>query len=503
MMTDSNGPKTYTPEQREFVQEVYAGADEAGVQIAGITNIQRVEDALGGNKDAPVKIGQQGSVTVRVGEDGKLLPPRGFSDEAATSILQIDVHADRFLDSNGDTHVRYIAYVKQHDTATTRQMENSKSGPSSSDWIERTARRPDQEASDDAAFKDWVVESMADSAGEAVRQALTPLVVGANQLRSGRLEPAPTEGNADDVPVTTLATAADDVVTEPRGGVPWWLTGVGALVVFAMLVGLGIWLWGGSDEDAVVSEPIEVVSDDTGDATEEAPVEEEDAGPVTTAPAATPVPTATPVATTTPPSTAIPVPTVAAVTVDDLIDGSRALVAADSGHLTSNGSLVDVVDGAPALEMATSVFQDSGGRVYYVVEGPRDLVESSSWEWDALAGGRVVSETSLIGTSPQPAPSWVYETPNGSVLTHVEFPINVDTDVVIGVICTDTVIGDGSETSSNWNYFPAGDGEHDFVHFTVDLASVPTVSDGVIDAVSPPTAPPGTVTITWVAPGDS
>jgi hypothetical protein len=46
-----------------------------------------------------------------------------------------------------------------------------------------------------------------------------------------------------------------------------------------------------------------------------------------------------------------------------------------------------VVDGAPALasEMATSVFQDGGGGVYYVVEGPRELVESSSWEWDAFA----------------------------------------------------------------------------------------------------------------------
>jgi hypothetical protein len=280
-MTEHDGPKTYTPEQRAFLQEVYAGADQAGVKIAGIAKIQRVEDAEVGAKDAPVKIGQTGSVTVRVGKDGELLPPQGFSDEAATSVLQIDVHADVVWDSSGDAHVRYIAYAKQNDTATARQMENSRSGPSTSEWEDRMAGRPDHEAYNDPEFKDWVVESMPDSPAEAVRQALAPLVAGANQLTAGRLELPPADTDDAVSPAVPAATAAARDDDESAGAIPWWLTAVGIVVVVALLAGLGVWLLGGSDDETVADSPAAVSVDD-GDAAEEVPVTEEVREPAST-----------------------------------------------------------------------------------------------------------------------------------------------------------------------------------------------------------------------------
>ncbi|MFV1961938.1 MAG: hypothetical protein ACC658_08895 [Acidimicrobiia bacterium] len=166
------GPRTYTAEDRAFLQEIYKGADEAGVNIVGISEVRSLEDALAGSKADPVVIGKAATIFVRVGADGSLLPRRGDSDTAATSILEIDVRPGVEFDSDGDAHVVWNAYVKQIDTATGRIVETSKSGPSSAEWDAKVDGRPDSEVGNDPEFKDWVVDSMPDSPGEAVRQAL-------------------------------------------------------------------------------------------------------------------------------------------------------------------------------------------------------------------------------------------------------------------------------------------------------------------------------------------
>ncbi len=94
---------------------------------------------------------------------------------------------DLVLDGDGNMKVVWVAYAKQYDTATGRLIESSKSGPSSQQWEEKAAGRPDHVYMDDPEFKDWVVESMPDSPGEAVRQALAPLVGDANALAVGKL----------------------------------------------------------------------------------------------------------------------------------------------------------------------------------------------------------------------------------------------------------------------------------------------------------------------------
>lgn len=167
------GSRTYSAEDREFLNEIYKGADDAGVKIAGISEITRLEDALAGSKADPVVIGKATTILVRVGADGSLLPRRGDSDEAAASVLQLDVIPGVEFDSDGEAHVVWNAYAKDVDATTGRILDSSKSGPSSAEWEAKVDGRPDHVVGNDPDFKDWIVESMPNSPGEAVRRALS------------------------------------------------------------------------------------------------------------------------------------------------------------------------------------------------------------------------------------------------------------------------------------------------------------------------------------------
>lgn len=168
-----SGPRTYTAEDRAFLQEIYKGAQEAGVNIVGISEVRSIGDAFAGSKDNPVAIGKTATIYVRVGADGSLLPRRGDSDTAATSILAIDVRPGLEFDSDGDPHVVWNAHVRQIDTATARIVDTSKAGPSSAEWDAKVDGRPDSVVGNDPDFADWVIDSMPDSPAEAVHQALS------------------------------------------------------------------------------------------------------------------------------------------------------------------------------------------------------------------------------------------------------------------------------------------------------------------------------------------
>ncbi len=170
--TPPSGPRTYTAQDRAFLQEIYKGADQAGVKIVGVSEIKRLGAASAGSKADPVVIGMTATIVLRVGDDGALLPRRGDSDRAATSLLQMDVTPSVEFDSDGEAHVVWSAYVTRIDTATGRIVDISKSGPSSAEWKARVDGRPDSVVGNDPDFKDWVVDSMPDSPAEAVRQAM-------------------------------------------------------------------------------------------------------------------------------------------------------------------------------------------------------------------------------------------------------------------------------------------------------------------------------------------
>ncbi|RLE15975.1 MAG: hypothetical protein DRJ28_02680 [Actinobacteria bacterium] len=171
--TPFTGPRTYTAEDRAFLQEIYKGADEAGVNIVGISQVRSLDDALAGSKANPVVIGKSATIYVRVGADGSMLPRREDSDTAAASIVKIDVRPGVEFDGDGDRHIVWHSHVTQIDVETAEIVDASSAGPSSAEWEAKVDGRSDVEVGNDPAFKDWVVESMPDSPGEAVRQALS------------------------------------------------------------------------------------------------------------------------------------------------------------------------------------------------------------------------------------------------------------------------------------------------------------------------------------------
>ncbi|HHQ48068.1 MAG TPA: hypothetical protein ENK19_04195 [Acidobacteria bacterium] len=164
-----------------FLREIYQGAADAGLNIAGVSKVNRIGESVN-------EAGDTATLFVRIGRDGSVLPPRGTGDEAATSILQIDVLPDRVPGPDGQLHTRWVAYAKQYDTATAKLIESHRSGPSTDEWREWEAERPDHAAYNDPEFRRRVLDAMPTEPGEAVRQALAPLVGDVNRLVRGGLE---------------------------------------------------------------------------------------------------------------------------------------------------------------------------------------------------------------------------------------------------------------------------------------------------------------------------
>lgn len=166
------GPRTYTADDRAFLQEIYKGASDAGVNVLGLATVGSIGDSLAGSKANPVTIGKAATLYVRMGADGSLLAPRGHSDTAATSILKIDVRPGVEYDSKGNRHVVWHSHVTQIDVRTAEITDSSSAGPSTAEWDAKVDGRSDVDVGNDPKFKDWVVESMPSTPGEAVAQAL-------------------------------------------------------------------------------------------------------------------------------------------------------------------------------------------------------------------------------------------------------------------------------------------------------------------------------------------
>ncbi len=167
--SDSEGPRTYSAEDRAALQEVYKGADAAGLKVVGISEITRLEDVMAGSKDNSRVIGKATKIEVGVAADGSLVTP---DDSAAASTLSVEVIPSIEFDSDGDEHVVWSAYTREVDGATG-SVTTTRSGPSADQWDALVDGRSDAEIGNDPEFKDRVVETFADSPAEAVRIALS------------------------------------------------------------------------------------------------------------------------------------------------------------------------------------------------------------------------------------------------------------------------------------------------------------------------------------------
>jgi hypothetical protein len=166
--SDAEGPRTYSAEDRAALQEVYKGADAAGLKVVGISEITRSEDVMAGSKDNPVVIGKATKIEVGVAANGSLVTP---DESAAASTLSVEVIPSVEFDSKGDEHVVWTAYAREIDGAT-RGVTTSRSGPSADEWKAKVDGRSDADIGNDPKFKDWIVETMPDNPAEAVRTAL-------------------------------------------------------------------------------------------------------------------------------------------------------------------------------------------------------------------------------------------------------------------------------------------------------------------------------------------
>lgn len=172
--------KALTPEQAKAVQEVFAGAQQAGSRIAGISETE-VSGVLGGSKDAPVVIGQRVLVTVRVAEGGCLLPRRenaGPKDPPAVSLLRIDSYPDVMFDPDGTPHVVWVAFARIIDVGTQRVIDTGRSGPTTEESAALQGGRTYEEYMNDPEYREASISAEAGSREEAVRQAMSRIEVG-------------------------------------------------------------------------------------------------------------------------------------------------------------------------------------------------------------------------------------------------------------------------------------------------------------------------------------
>jgi len=187
------GSRSITPEQRVAEREVYAGAQDAGVKIAGLAEVTVYEDSFAGSKAEPVLIGQKISMTVRVGADGSLLPRRENSDSStppATSILTIDVIPSVEFDSSGDPHVIWNGHASQVDVGNARVIASSLSGPSRERADALEGNRAALDYGNDPEYIDGILGLHAKTPAEAVAQALGPLA-SSGRMNVGEAERPP------------------------------------------------------------------------------------------------------------------------------------------------------------------------------------------------------------------------------------------------------------------------------------------------------------------------
>ncbi len=171
-------PTVITPEAREVIQGIYAGADAEGVRIAGLSRIVEAHDTLIGPKDSVgVNIGQTVQIQVALDADGKPIPRIEDRDEfqPASSVLTIRVTPHH--EFGGEF---WRASVQIWDVDTARLEYGHSSGSTSAERADLVGDRSEVEAGNDPDFHESMLELEATSPADAVAQALRGAASGEN-----------------------------------------------------------------------------------------------------------------------------------------------------------------------------------------------------------------------------------------------------------------------------------------------------------------------------------
>jgi hypothetical protein len=163
-------PTVITPEAREVIQGIYAGADAEGVRIAGLARIVETSDTLIGHKDSPgLNIGQTVEISVALDANGKPIPRIEDRDEfqPASSVMVIRVTPNR--EYGGEF---WRASVQVWDVDTGRLQYGQSSGSTSTERADLIGDRSEVEAGNDPEFHESMLELEASTVADAVSQAL-------------------------------------------------------------------------------------------------------------------------------------------------------------------------------------------------------------------------------------------------------------------------------------------------------------------------------------------
>ena len=171
-------PTVITPEARDVIQGIYAGAASEGVQIAGLARVVETSDTLTGSKASPgVNIGQTVEISVALDADGKPIPRIEDRDEfqPASSVMTIRVTPHR--EYGGEF---WHASVQIWDVDTARLEYGQSSGATNAQRTALIDGRSEVEYGNDPDFHEAMLEFEADSVEDAVAQALRGAASGGN-----------------------------------------------------------------------------------------------------------------------------------------------------------------------------------------------------------------------------------------------------------------------------------------------------------------------------------
>ena len=203
-MPDPQPPKTISPEAREVIQGIYAGTQNEGVRIAGLAEIESIEDTPVGSKDNPTNLGPTVEISVSLDADGNPIPQIEDRDDfqPASAVMTIRVTPQR--EFGGEF---FTAHVRVVDVATSRIIHSERSGATREQQEQLQGGRPESEYGNDPEFYEGLLALESDSIEEAVAVAVRGATasVGAFERSTSPSEPARPDEQTGTGPGTTRA----------------------------------------------------------------------------------------------------------------------------------------------------------------------------------------------------------------------------------------------------------------------------------------------------------
>jgi len=234
-MPDNGPPTVITPEAREVIQGVYAGTQNEGLRIAGLAEVQSIEDTLVGSTENPTNLGPTVEISVPLDADGNPIPQIEDRTEfqPASAVLTIRVTPQQ--EFGGEF---FSAHAQVVDVATGHIIDTGRSGATSDERTELEGGRPESVYGNDPKFYAGLLNLESKTVEEAVGIAVGGLT---GETGITLPPPAATPAAPSGTPAVSDASSGSIFDSIPGGVLTPIATGGAVVVVTGML------LFGGGD----------------------------------------------------------------------------------------------------------------------------------------------------------------------------------------------------------------------------------------------------------------